>query len=149
TADQRSEDDIVTLLWQAELVFFQYSYVDALAEGLQLPQGAILPIRQLDMVPAAEAGGAGPAPGEVPPPAVTAGQPPVAAAVSRDDFEETLYFLEAAELELLAREVSLEEARDIKADVLAALFDRFEDEDQEWREEILRILRQVLPVYLG
>jgi hypothetical protein len=38
TQDQHGGDDMVTLLWQQEFASFQYSYVDALAEGLQLPQ---------------------------------------------------------------------------------------------------------------
>src|SRR5690606_33481946 len=37
----------------------------------------------------------------------------------------------------------------VKTDVLNALFDRIEEGSAEWRTEILRILRQMLPVYLG
>src|SRR5690606_32724582 len=38
--DQRTDDDMVTLLWQQEFTSFQYSYVDALAEGLHVPRPA-------------------------------------------------------------------------------------------------------------
>jgi len=37
-ADQQGDDDMVTLLWEEEFTCFQYSYVDALAEGLEVPQ---------------------------------------------------------------------------------------------------------------
>src|SRR5690606_16068910 len=92
---------------------------------------------------------AGRAKGEAQPPAVEAGQPTVAGLINREDFEETLYFLESSELQRLRDEVELEWNRDVKIDVLNALFDRLEDGLPVWRAEILRILRQMLPVFLG
>jgi hypothetical protein len=148
--DQQGGDDMVTLLWQAEFASFQYSYVDALSEGLHLPQpegvprlaGVELTLVQRDVT-------APPAPADQQPAAVQAGQPPVAGLLNRDDFEATLYFLEPSELAHLAAEVEREMRRDTKAEVLTALFDRLDQGLPEWRAEILGILRQLLPVYIG
>lgn len=146
--DQRTDDDMVTLLWQQEFSCFQYSYVDALAEGLQVPRPTTPKLVGLELTLVQE-DAAGSVKGEPKPPAVEAGQPTVAGLINRDDFEETLYFLDPSELEHLRAEVELEWNRDVKIDVLNGLFDRLEDNVPEWRTEILRILRQMLPVYLG
>jgi hypothetical protein len=69
--------------------------------------------------------------------------------VSRADFNETLYFLDRSELELLSREFEREQRRDLRGDVLNALFDRLEEPLPERQAEIIRILRQLLPTYLG
>lgn len=147
--DQVTNDDMVTLLWQAELSAFQYSFVDALAEGLQVPESKVpkLAGMELTLVPegSPEAG-----PMSAPQPAaVEAGEPTVAGLINREDFAETLYFLEPRELNMLRREVAMEMERDVKVDVVNALFDRLEDGHEEWRTEILRILRQIIPVFLG
>jgi HEAT repeat protein len=73
----------------------------------------------------------------------------VAQTITRDDFSETLYFLEASELEYLQQEVEIEIARPIKGDVLNAMFDRLEDPVPKRQTEILRIIRQLLPAYLS
>lgn len=153
-ADQQGDDDMVTLLWEEEFTCFQYSYVDALAEGLDVPQAAPPVVgsdeEQLRVDPAMiqreiDTGG----PVEEQSPLVRAGAPPVASSISRDDFQETLYFLEPDEMQVLQREVEREWSRDTKRDVLNALFDRLEDEVPEWQDEILRILRQMLPAFLS
>jgi hypothetical protein len=146
--DQRTDDDMVTLLWQQEFTYFQYSYVDALAEGLQVPRPTTPKLVGLELTLVRD-DAAGAVKGEPQPPAVEAGQPTVAGLINRDDFEETLYFLEPSELERLRQEVELEWNRDVKTDVINGLFDRLEDSIPEWRTEILRILGQMLPVYLG
>jgi len=143
--DQRSDEDLVTLLWQAQFVNFQYSYVDTLAEGLNLPEGSGLrTVRPGTPVP--EPAAAPPAPA---PYAVQQGELPIPQIVSRADFNETLYFMERSELELLARELEREQRRDLKADVLSALFDRLEEPIPERQAEIIRILRQLLPTLLA
>ena len=153
-ADQQGDDDMVTLLWEEEFTCFQYSYVDALAEGLDVPQAAPPVVgsdeEQLRVDPAmiqreVDTGG----PVEEQSPLVRGGAPPVASSISRDDFQETLYFLEPDEMQVLQREVEREWSRDTKRDVLNALFDRLEDEVPEWQDEILRILRQMLPAFLS
>ena len=146
-----SGDDMVTLLWQEEFAYFQYSYVDALAEGLQVPQSSVPKLAGMELTLADELAPApeGGRPDRPVPPSVEEGKPPVAGLVSRADFEETMYFLEAHELSKLRAEVEHEWERDVKTDVLLALFDRLEDGIDTWRPEILRILRQLLPVFMG
>lgn len=146
--DQRTDDDMVTLLWQQEFTCFQYSYVDALAEGLHVPRPTAPKLVGLELTLVRD-DAAGTVKGEAKPPAVEAGKPTVAGLINREDFEETLYFLEASELQRLRDEVELEWNRDVKTDVLNGLFDRIEDGFPIWRSEILRILRQMLPVFLG
>jgi len=143
--DQRSDEDLVTLLWQAEFLNFQYSYVDTLAEGLSLPDGGGLRSIQ----PGTPVPEPPPAPAAPAPYAVEHGQPPIPQIVSRSDFNETLYFLERSELELLARELEREQQRDLKRDVLNALFDRLEEPMPERQAEIIRIVRQLLPTLLA
>lgn len=154
-ADQHSDEDMVTLLWQEEFEAFQYSYVDALAQDLTVPDKpgtdsveSLTEPLPIDIPSLAQAVQSEP-PLEQQPPSMRAGQPSVASTISRDDFSETLYFLDPAELEQLQREVELEWERDIKQDVLNALFDRLEDPMPEWQDEILRILRQLLPAFLS
>jgi hypothetical protein len=60
-------------------------------------------------------------PADQQPAAMQAGQPSVAGLINRDDFEETLYFLEPAELAYLSAEVEREMRRDVKTEVLNAL----------------------------
>jgi hypothetical protein len=146
--DPLSQDDMVTLLWQQEFSSFRYSYVDALSEGLQVPQSATPRVLNLD-VTLTMRDAAGTLESAPQPPAVEAGQPTVAGLISREDFAETLYFLEPAELERLGAEVELEWSRPVKADVLHALFDRLEDGLTGWKTEILAVLRQMLPQYLA
>jgi HEAT repeat protein len=147
--DQRSVDDLVTLLWEEEFSAFQYSYVDALAEGFDIPEGT--PTRTVESVETAslehevQTGGS---PEEISP-SIREGKPSVVSTVTREDFEETLYFLEPEEMDYLRQEVELEWKRDAKSAVLDALFDRIEDPLAERQMEILRILRQLLPAYLG
>lgn len=153
-ADQQGDDDMVTLLWEEEFTCFQYSYVDALAEGLEVPQAAP-PVTGSDSEPARidpatiqhEVATGGPL--EEQSPLVQAGMPTVASSITRDDFAETLYFLEPDEMQVLQREVEREWSRDTKRDVLNALFDRLEDVVPAWQDEILRILRQMLPAFLS
>ncbi|HET9982222.1 MAG TPA: HEAT repeat domain-containing protein [Longimicrobiales bacterium] len=138
----QSGDDLVTLLWEQQFTGFQYSYVDVLGDELDLPEqpteprfGAI----DLDRVLADASGVDGePArPSEQRPDIVMPG------------FAETLYFLGDAELDALRKEVELELARDMKTDVLNALFDRIEDPVPERQREIVAILRQLTPSFLA
>lgn len=147
--DQNSVDDLVTLLWEEEFTAFQYSYVDSLAEGFDIPEGPQAgAIEQID-TGELQADAAGTAEDEDQAPLVQAGNPSVVASVRREDFEETLYFLQPEEMEYLRNEVDTEMERDTKAHVLDALFDRLEDPLPDRQLEILRILRQLLPAYLG
>ena len=67
-----------------------------------------------------------------------------AAGVTPDDFRETLYFLDDAEMRRLAEEVRREAERDLWADVISALFDRLEDGSEERQKRILAVLGELL-----
>ncbi|MGH7501236.1 MAG: HEAT repeat domain-containing protein [Longimicrobiales bacterium] len=147
----KASDDIVTLLWEEEFASFQYSYVDLLAETVtrgpnageaQRPPPSVDRSKVERLVEGKEP--------EDTPPAVQQGEPPVATAVLPENFVETTYFLEPEEVEKLRREVEIEWNRDVRSAVLDALFDRLEDETVADRHgEIIRILGQLLPAFLG
>lgn len=142
-------DDLVTLLWAREFTALQYSYVDPLAQGIEIPD--IVPTREVGSVDSltlrADLSASPPASEQ--PYAMQQGAPPVTGLVNRDDFNETLYFLDFDELERLKAEIEREWARDLRTDVLNALFDRLEDPIAERQTEILRILQQLLPAFLA
>lgn len=148
--DQTSADDMVTLLWEQEFQCLQYSYVDALAEGTEVPETPSIALEKIELTLIAEDSIA-PVSSDPNTKPVSAEKnlPPVAQTITREDFSETLYFLEPHELEYLQAEVGKEMARDVKADVLNALFDRIEDPVPKRQTEILRIIRQLLPAYLS
>lgn len=141
------EDDLVTLLWEEDFEAFQYGYVDLLAEGLDIPEAGTPSLDEplsMDLIRADVAGDS------TAPDAADGDVAPVAQPLfTRDDFKETLYFLEEDELERLRLEVEREWSRDLRTDVLNALFDRLEDPDEARQSEILGILRQLLPVFLA
>jgi HEAT repeat protein len=67
-----------------------------------------------------------------------------------ESFVETTYFLDPDEAERLHREAETEWRRDVRGAVLDALFDRLEDPAFTDRHaEILRMLGQLLPAFLG
>ncbi|MGQ0814972.1 MAG: HEAT repeat domain-containing protein [Gemmatimonadota bacterium] len=148
--DQTSADDMVTLLWEQEFQSLQYSYVDALAEGIEIPETGKIAFDKIELTLVAE-DSVSPVSTDASTRPHSADQnlPPVAQTITREDFAETLYFLEPAELEYLRGEVEQEMARNTKGDVLNALFDRLEDPVPKRQTEILRIVRQLLPAYLS
>ena len=145
----KASDDMVTLLWEEEFASFQYSYMDLLAESVGMPAGgdasapAVVDREKVERLVAGEE------PEEVPP-AVQQGEPPVATAVLPENFVETAYFLEPEEVAYLQTEVDVEWHRDVRGAVVDALFDRLEDNSVSDRHgEIVRILGQLLPAFLG
>jgi HEAT repeat protein len=140
-------DDLLTVLWEEDLACLQYQYVNLLAEGVALPEA-----------------GAGNSPGELQAAlqaedeeiatqeetAESGGAPEGPQTVKQDDFNPTLYALDPREMETLRAELQKELKRDVRADVLKALFDRLEEPDRRDRQsEILGILRSLLPNFLG
>jgi HEAT repeat protein len=127
---REEEDDLVTLLWQEDLGRLRYRYVDLAAEPVELGPagGRPAPVDAATVRSAA----AEPDPG-----------------FTADDFQETLYFLDEAELRALEEEVRREAERDLWADVLSALLDRLEDGTPERQLRVVRILTGLLPSLLG
>lgn len=144
------QEDLVSCLWEQEFAAFQYGFVDLLSDGLALPEssGNELPPISRSVIKEEVAEGEV-AEGEAQPAASAVAESTVARAITRDDFDETLYFLDEHELHALQQEVEREWARDLKKDVLNALFDRLEDAEPDRQSEVLRILRQLLAVSLS
>lgn len=151
----RESDDLISLLWESDFKTFQYEYVDQLAQGLEIPEGGEgltfeLPTETFQQeVAAAESAGAEEDTSSSRASASAAPPPPEMLGIVRpEDFQETLFFLDDVELRALKHEVELEMRRDVKTDVVRALFDRIEDGQAARQSEILDILQQLLPSLL-
>lgn len=144
-------DDLLTVLWEANLAFFEYSYVEVMPDGIELPAAAPEG-KRADLGNAhqsaredAEEDEADQAPAD----GEAAEDSPAPQQISREDFNPTLYSLDPREKEVLREEVELEMNRDLRADVLNALYDRLEEADSERQTEILGILTTLLPNFLS
>jgi HEAT repeat protein len=146
-------DDLLTVLWEEDLQFFQYQYVDFLAEGVDLPvPGSGHSAEELQKVLDAEVEEEGEEEEEEgpPKPGESAAPEPAQKTVSKDDFNPTLYSLDPKEMQTLREELKKELDRDLRMDVLAALFDRLEEpENPERQSEVLGILNTLLPNFLS
>jgi hypothetical protein len=132
-------DDLLTVLWDQELQYFQYQYVDLLAEGVYVPDpgdGAEEDLLQEVLE------------GELAEEADEEEEQPQT--VRQDEFNPTLYALDPREMEQVRRELHKEIYRDLRGDVLSALFDRLEEPERPERQmEILGILETLLPTFLS
>lgn len=142
-------DDLLTVLWEEELQYLRYQYIDLLAEGVALPEAgagntgqelqAALSAEDEEIAAQEEVAATGQAAAQDTP-----------KAVSQDDFKPTLYALDPREMETLRAELQKEIERDTRADVLKALFDRLEESaNRERQSEILGILETLLPNFLS
>lgn len=121
------EDDLLTLLWDAEWRCMDYHYVDVHGEE-----------DEVEAAPSPEPVSAGAVRQEAQP-----------ALMNPVEFDESLYFLNDAELRYLAEEVEREFARDLWNGVLNALLDRLEEGDAARQVKILGVLTEVLPILLA
>src|SRR5205085_7846125 len=108
------EDDLLTMLWEADFGNLRYRYVDIGSEpSAPLGEGGDV------SVSAPAAGGI-----------AGAAREPVdesrAAIVNLQDFDATLYFLDEKELDYLRHEIEREYSADLRQNVLAILFDIYE-----------------------
>ncbi|HET6229900.1 MAG TPA: HEAT repeat domain-containing protein [Longimicrobiaceae bacterium] len=125
---RQDEEDLLTLLWEHDWLYFRYKYVDPLNEGVQVPVSSGAP------------------PPKAPPPAE---EPDLVSSVSREDFQETLYFLDEGEMRRLTAELKLEMERDLWTQLLNALFDRLQDGAAQRQAQLVSILSDILPTLLG
>lgn len=142
-------DDLLTVLWEEDLQFFQYQYVDFLAEGVDLPvpgggnsQQELQNVLEGEIESEEEEQAK---PGEA-----AQEQAAPAKTVNKDDFNPTLYSLDPREMQVLKVELAKELNRDLRDDVLSALFDRLEEPSNPQRQsEILDALATLLPNFLS
>ncbi len=139
-------DDLLTLLWEAELEKVKYFYVDLLAEGVEIPEAGEPPTTvEIKTVLDEELA-------EDDEESAAAGSPltPTPELVNRDDFNPTLYALDPREMEELRTEITREMERDVRGAVLAALLDRLEEARRPDRQsEVLEIFGTLLPTMLS
>jgi hypothetical protein len=138
-------DDLVTLLWEADLEYLRYRHVDLLAEGLEIPEPgpggtqadfqAVLEEEAPTEEELAEGG--------------QAAEEAASQTLNREDFNPTLYNLDAREMESLQAAIAEEMARDVREAVIAALFDRLEEPLPNRQTEIISILNLLIPALLS
>jgi HEAT repeat protein len=136
-------DDLLNILWEEDLEFLDYTFVEPGVEGVELPEAVEVDPAQIQEVVDGIVG----AVSEPEPEDEQEFQPPI---VSLEDFSPTLYFLDSKELDHLREEVDQEMRRNVRGDVLAALFDRVEEPERPDRQsEVLGILEVLLPNFLS
>jgi hypothetical protein len=149
---RQDEDDLVTLLWDLDLEYLDYTAVDLLPEGTLLQaehpdDTSRVDVAEIlegelgeDVLPDAEAAEG-----------VETTVPDVLRSIRREDFNPAVYALDDRERDYLEEEARKERDRDVQRDVLTALFDRLEDPAAvpERQVEITGLLRQLLPTLLG
>lgn len=148
------EDDLLTLLWEADLSGLRCTSVDLYTAGLDLPEPSEeLPfdVQRVSRLALEEETGGEEAPEGDDREMAAAGEAVSTAtpSLSPDDFDPALYFLDDAELRDLQREIDLELQRDVRHDVLTALLDTLEEPQHEYQTQVLGILRTLLPSFLS
>lgn len=128
-----TEDDLVAMLWEADLVYMKYKYVDLLQDGGggELADGTIVK-------PAA--------PGDVERGARKAVEESRASSiVNMSEFDSTLYFLDEREIDYLQLEIKREYQQDLRVNLVAVLLDIFEAQpDPDLRAEIIEDLHSLM-----
>ncbi len=148
-------DDLLTMLWEEDLEFFKCQAVAQFTEGAEIPT-AQAEEERADLGQVVKAEGVASRLAEEASQEDDAGdetgttqseeKPPKVG----QDFSPSRYALEPDEKMGLERALAAEMSRDLRHDVLSALFDRLEDSEYEERKsEILKILRELLPSLLS
>ena len=126
------EDDLLTMLWEADFALLRYRYVDVGAEAV---------------APLADGGepGAAPAAGDVRAAMHQSAADDRPAVVNMKDFDATLYFLDERELEYLRHEIDREYHGELRRTVASTLFDIFEAQSApEIRAEVAENVQHLM-----
>jgi hypothetical protein len=125
------EEDLLTLLWEGDFSLLRYRYVDlGLESAAPLADGSTEPL-----------------PEKVDPKQIQqeAEQAKASGMIDIADFDATLYFLDESEIEYLRGEIKREYDADLRQNVLAVLFDIFEQQNAPAvRIEICDILENLI-----
>jgi hypothetical protein len=133
------DDDLPTMLWEADFTTIGYSYRDA--------QGDAGDTREISRVQ-------GP-PTDISPEEVQLGIEQTttnraSGVVNMGDFDQTLYFLDEREVDYLKQEIAREYDQDLRTNVVAALLDIFEEQGSDTvREECLDYVETMLAFLLA
>ena len=133
------DDDLVTMLWEADLAGLTYGYIDPNTGG--------------DSVEVANKEPEGPAagPGEIQArTSKAASEAKISGVVNMADFDSTLHFLDEREVDYLRLEIAREYQQDLRTNIVAALLDVFEQQTSDGvREEILDHVETMLAFLLA
>jgi hypothetical protein len=131
------EDDLLTMLWQADFGRLRYRYVDLGAEPVVVLTENAEPMEQASASQVQQAA-------QEPPEESRQG------VVNMQDFDATLYFLDEKELAYLRDEINREYTSDLRQNVASMLFDIYEQQAvPEVRAEIAEIIDALLPLLLA
>jgi hypothetical protein len=135
------EDDLLVMLWERDLLYLRYKYVELSDEGA-LAAGELTSQYVPHKVEPPSAGDP-PRPEET----LLESQPGL---VNLENFDTTLYFLDEREVAYLRDEVTKEYASDLRQNVLAILLDIFESQhDGPVRGEVVEILDMLVVHFLS
>jgi len=130
------EDDLLTMLWEADFAFLRYRYVELGSEP-------VAPLADGGPAPAATA------PGTVRAAVAAPAADDRSAIVNMKDFDATLYFLDEKELEYLRGEIEREYHGELRKTVATTLLDIFEAQSSPAvRAEVIENLEHLLPSLL-
>ena len=132
------DDDLLTMMWEAEFSSLEYKYVEIGSEGGGSDFEGMQPGDQRERIVS-------------PAQAETGADAPLKSSIAKmEDYDSTLYFLDDREIEYLQSEIKRDFSSDLRTPVLASLFDTFEQEkDPTVREEICGVLDYFLLVLLS
>ena len=129
------EDDLLTMLWERDYLCLRYGYVDLAVDGAAPVESTLDANRPTTIEP---------------PTAEAEEDPKRAGIVSIDDFDSTLYFLDETEVEYLRNGVAAEYSADLRRNVIAILFDIFEQRNEPVvRDELCGILDSLMVTLLS
>jgi hypothetical protein len=141
---REEQDDLITLLWEADFEYLRYRNVELATEGLEFPG------RSERKVPAVEPGQLREELNGRESPGWRTGGGAAEAVIDRPlVFQEALHVLEPSELTSIAADLREEQGRDLWADVVNGLVDRLEDGSPERQRRVIGILTEFLPGLIG
>lgn len=145
-------EDLVTMLWDMDMSHFSYSAIEVGGEGPGMDLSTLGELSDFDASALLEEELGEEADGTEDDDSddsdETARDAPDA--VRTEDFNPTLYALDPGEQEFLRAELQKEMDRDLRGQVLNALFDRLEEPGRPERQaEIMDVLRSLLPNFLS
>ena len=129
-------DDLLTLLWAHEFQLVQYHFTEFAGDTSGMGGAGA----------AAEATPSSPEETK----AKVAEEAPKSSIVAVEDFDSTLYWLDEAEVRGISSAITKEYQQDLRANVVAILFDVFEQREEDWaRGDVLSTLEAYLPHILS
>lgn len=130
-------DDLLTLLWAHEFQLVQYHFAEFAGDTSGMGGGGAGAV-------------ATPSSPEETKGKVAEEAPPKSSIVAVEDFDSTLYWLDEAEIRGISNSVTREYQQDLRANVVAILFDIFEQREEDWaRGDVLSTLEAYLPHILS